>query len=119
MNKKILVIDDEAEIRILLTDYLSARGYDVRTAEDGEAGLALFNQLRPDLVLLDLKMKKMDGDRVCEEIRRVMPEAKVFLVSALQDVALSQRLQNIKFDAFFEKPVKVSQLGQAIQAALA
>ena len=64
-NEKILVVDDDTNICELLRLYLTKEGYQVTTANDGEEGLEKFNQLKPDMVLLDVMMPKMDGLEVC------------------------------------------------------
>ena len=60
-NEKILVVDDDTNICELLRLYLTKEGYQVTVANDGEEGLEKFNQVKPDMVLLDVMMPKMDG----------------------------------------------------------
>jgi len=67
--KRILVVDDEADIRVLIADILEAAGHDVETAADGDEALFLLEQVQPDLILLDLMMPKVDGREVIEAIR--------------------------------------------------
>lgn len=67
---KILVIDDETNIRDLVSVYLRAAGYEVETAENGAEGLERFRTGSPDLVVLDLMLPGMDGREVCREIRK-------------------------------------------------
>ena len=69
-NEKILVVDDDANICELLRLYLTKEGYQVTTAGDGEEGLEKFNQIKPDMVLLDVMMPRMDGLEVCRRIRK-------------------------------------------------
>ena len=68
-NEKILVVDDEKNICELLRLYLVKEGYDVTTAYDGNAALAAFDRVKPDLVLLDVMMPGMDGWEVCRKLR--------------------------------------------------
>ncbi len=67
--KKILVVDDEASIRQILSTRLSMIGYDVITAADGEEALNTFRQAEPDLLVLDVMMPKLDGYGVCQKLR--------------------------------------------------
>ena len=66
---RILVVDDEPQITRVLRTSLSTQGFDVRTANDGEVGLAVFQEWNPDLVITDLSMPKMTGIELCENIR--------------------------------------------------
>ncbi|MDD5750254.1 MAG: response regulator [Candidatus Pacebacteria bacterium] len=68
--KTILILEDETIMLNLLQKQLKADGYDVRAAEDGETGLAMMKEIKPDLVLLDIIMPKKDGFEVLEEKRR-------------------------------------------------
>ena len=69
-NEKILVVDDDANICELLRLYLTKEGYQVTVANDGEEGLEKFNAVKPDMVLLDVMMPRMDGLEVCHRIRK-------------------------------------------------
>lgn len=69
-NEKILVVDDDTNICELLRLYLTKEGYQVTVANDGEEGLEKFNQVKPDMVLLDVMMPRMDGLEVCRRIRK-------------------------------------------------
>ncbi len=64
---KILVVDDEPNIREIVGLYLRGEGYEVLSAADGEEGLELYRRGRPDLVVLDLIMPKLDGLEVCRQ----------------------------------------------------
>ena len=67
--KRILVIEDEPQMRLGLRDNLELEGYEVETAVDGTEGLAKAATFSPDLVLLDVMLPKVDGIDVCREIR--------------------------------------------------
>lgn len=75
MAKKILLIEDEEIILNLLQKKLSQEGYEVSVARDGEAGLKMMRQIKPDLILLDIVMPKMGGFEVMEEMGKE-PELK-------------------------------------------
>ncbi len=68
-QKRVLVVDDEPDVLLLCRVNLEFEGYEVSTAPDGEAGLAACRELRPDVVLLDVMMPKMDGWQVLEAIK--------------------------------------------------
>lgn len=69
MRKKVLVIDDEKSIRDIIGEYLTQEGFEFVEAPDGIRGLEIFRSVGPDLVILDVMMPKMDGWKVCREIR--------------------------------------------------
>lgn len=77
----VLVIDDEDNIRELVTVYFTAAGFDVRQADDGNAGLASFERDTPDLVLLDIMLSGMDGRSLCRRIRETS-QVPIIMLSA-------------------------------------
>jgi DNA-binding response OmpR family regulator len=78
---KILVIDDEAPFRYMVAKILIGAGYEVAMAEDGEHGLAMFHRDRPDLVICDLIMPRLNGLETIAQIRRESPAMKVLAIS--------------------------------------
>ncbi|MDP6455304.1 MAG: response regulator transcription factor [SAR202 cluster bacterium] len=70
MPNKVLVVEDEANLLVALEYNLKSEGYNVFTAEDGETGLALARQEKPDLVILDVMLPNLDGFEVCRILRR-------------------------------------------------
>ena len=68
-KKRILVVDDEQEITMVLRSGLVTHGYEVRVAGEGEAALELFQAWTPDLVVTDLSMPNMNGLRLCQRLR--------------------------------------------------
>ena len=68
-TSNILVVDDEPQITRVLRTVLTSHGYQVRTASEGEAALANFSEWRPELVITDLYMPRMDGLELCRRIR--------------------------------------------------
>ena len=69
-RRHILVVDDEPQITRVLRTALTAHGYDVRVAHDGESALELMKDWHPDLVVTDLAMPNIDGVELCRQIRR-------------------------------------------------
>lgn len=115
---KLLVIDDELDILVMIRDYFSVRGYQVLTAPDGLSGLELLELERPEVVLLDLKMKQMDGDRFILEAKRKNIPSKILVITGYQDEVLRERVEKMGIDAFLEKPVSILELQAKIQALL-
>lgn len=79
--KRILVVDDEAQIRTMLTQMLELEGYTVHTAENGEEGLALVGQHAFDLVITDMIMPVKDGLKFIMELIRDYPDLKILAIS--------------------------------------
>ncbi len=82
MKKKILIVDDEKNIRLLLKEELTDEGYDVVLAEDGAVALRLIREEKPDLVTLDIKMPGEDGLSILRKIRETDYDLPVIICSA-------------------------------------
>jgi two-component system, OmpR family, alkaline phosphatase synthesis response regulator PhoP len=80
MPQKILVVDDEPNLRELVKAILDIEGYDVITAEDGPHGIKAIEEQKPDLVLLDMMMPGMTGREVCERVRKNPKTAKIKII---------------------------------------
>jgi CheY-like chemotaxis protein len=115
---KLLAIDDEPGVLDMVRGHFELRGFEVFTAEDGVEGISLCEKVRPDVILLDLKMKTMDGDRAFPELRRLVPDAKIFVISAYQNEIMQKRLAGLGVDAHFEKPISIISLERIIREAL-
>jgi OmpR family response regulator RpaB len=114
---KILIADDEANIRRILETRLSMAGHDVSAAADGEEALELFRGLEPDLVVLDVMMPKLDGFAVLERIR-AQSEVPVILLTALGDVA--DRITGLQLgaDDYMVKPFSPKELEARIRCVM-
>ena len=87
-KKTILVIDDESDLRYALSAALTDSGFNVLTAADGDEGLKMAFEHKPDLILLDLVMPKLDGYAVLDRLRgdEWGKDANVFLLTVLEDI---------------------------------
>jgi len=84
MSLRIIIVDDLRFMRTIIHDVLESSGFIVAgEAENGIEGVALFEKVKPDLVLLDITMPKMDGITALKEIRKRDPQANVIMCSAL------------------------------------
>jgi two-component system response regulator (stage 0 sporulation protein F) len=117
----ILVIDDNDAERKTIRKVLEGDGHEVREAEDGFVGVALFDQLRPELVICDLKMPGKDGWETMREIRARDPQARLVAISGFlfgyADYAV--RVQGLGIAAAVEKPFGAAYLKRVVRDVLA
>ena len=116
-NEKILVVDDDNNICELLRLYLTKEGYQVTTANDGEEGLEKFNQLKPDMVLLDVMMPKMDGLEVCRRIRK-LGNTPVMMLTAKGETFDKVLGLELGADDYMVKPFDTKEVVARIKAVL-
>lgn len=109
---RILLIDDSATSRAVLKVYLSGLSYELLEAADGEAGLKLARQMRPAVILLDLKMPGMDGLTFCRSLRSdpILRTIPVILISGTRSTLLAQEAVRIGARTFLTKPINDSVL---------
>ena len=115
--KKILVVEDEPEIRTLLYNFLTHEGFDVSLAEDGVEAVSMFAQSNCDLVLLDIMIPKIDGFGVCEVIKK-QSDVPVMFLSALSDDKSQIRGYDLMADDYVTKPFSMPILIRKINALL-
>ncbi|MCC6821305.1 MAG: response regulator, partial [Verrucomicrobia subdivision 3 bacterium] len=110
----VLVVEDEAAIRLLMERILKRSGLRVLLAEQGEEAVALFRQHADEItfVILDFTMPKMDGLRTLAELRQQQPHVKAVLTSGYDVENLNQRYEQEGFEAFIRKPFQVETLMQ-------
>jgi OmpR family response regulator RpaB len=114
---KILIADDEANIRRILETRLSMQGHEVAAAKDGAEALELFRSVEPDVVVLDVMMPELDGFAVLERIR-AQSEVPIILLTALGDVA--DRITGLQLgaDDYMVKPFSPKELEARIRCVL-
>ena len=106
---RILVVEDDDDIRELVDVVLSSAGYEVHTASNGAAALQVVGRARPDLVLLDMRMPIMDGWEFARRYRaRPEPPAPIVVLTAARDAA--ERAQEIDANGYLGKPFNVQEL---------
>ena len=113
MPQKILVVDDDPDILDALTMILESQGYQVVTAHDGIEGLANLKAERPDLMVLDLLMPKMDGWAVCKELQdprwSKYKDIPILILTSVREEASRRRYEletglELDVDDYVEKP---------------
>ena len=117
MNQKILVIDDDQNICEVIRLYLEKEGYEVRLAHDGQAGVAIFKEYSPDLVLLDIMLPGKDGFAVCRELREISPKP-VIMITAKTDKFDTVLGLEMGADDYVTKPFDAKELLARVKAVL-
>lgn len=118
MNKgKILVVDDEASIRQIVEARLNMAGFEVVTAADGEEALAIYGKERPDLIVLDIMMPRMDGLQVCREIRK-QNSVPIIMLTAKGEIPDRINALEMGADDYVTKPFSPRELEARIKAVL-
>ena len=115
MITKILIVEDEIDIREGISEYLSEVGYDVMVAEDGQEGIDLFKSNEFDLVLLDIMLPKINGFGVLSQIREIS-DVPVMMLTAMTDDYSQIMSFNEKADDYITKPFSVVVLHKRIEA---
>ena len=115
MSTKILIVEDEIDIREGISEYLSEVGYDVMVAEDGQEGIDLFKSNEFDLVLLDIMLPKINGFGVLSQIREIS-DVPVMMLTAMTDDYSQIMSFNEKADDYITKPFSVVVLHKRIEA---
>jgi len=118
MRNKILVVDDEPSISMLIEFNLKLAGYDVKCVSDGEAVFDILKTFRPDLIVLDLMLPKMDGIQVCRELRKQSNAVPIVMLTALQDITDKIAGLDTGADDYMTKPFSPQELISRIQAVL-
>lgn len=119
-NKKILVIDDDPDILDAVSVVLKSEKYNVVTAVDGKDGLAKFKSEKPDMVLCDMMMEKVDaGARVAEMIRKEDKNVPIYLLSSVGRAAdLNIDINKQGFNGIMQKPVDPKNLLAEVKKAI-
>ena len=118
MSKTILVVDDAAFMRMMVRDILAREGYVIQEAVNGRDAVEKYDEIRPDLVTMDITMPEMDGLAALKAIRTVHPEARVLMVSAMgQQKLIVEALAEGAID-FLVKPFQPTKVLETVKRCL-
>ena len=115
MSKKILIVEDDGNIRELLRLYLEREGYEITEAENGEEGVAQWRKVNPDMILLDVMMPVMDGWEVCKIIRA---ESKVPIIILTATGETFDKVNGLEMgaDDYIVKPLEMREVVARVRA---
>jgi two-component system, OmpR family, alkaline phosphatase synthesis response regulator PhoP len=118
--KKILIVDDEADILKAVVFRLTKAGYDVITAEDGCSDIDMVKSHRPDLILLDLRLPVKDGFEVCRELKsdENFKGIPIVFLTASAGIKAEGVIENYKADGFIIKPFDAAALIEKVKSLI-
>jgi len=109
-HRRILVVDDDPRACQAVARLLADEGYEASVAADGEEASGLLHSLRPDLVVTDLNMPKLDGRGLLQRVRSVLPGTPVLVMSARGPADAAASIEGLPPADFFAKPVAIDAL---------
>lgn len=117
-NKKILIVDDQYGIRVLLDEVFRKEGYKTFQAANGPQALGIAEKESPDLVILDMKIPGMDGLEILRRIKALNQAIQVIMITAYGELDLIQEAMRLGALTHFTKPFDIDELRQKVEIYL-
>lgn len=118
MKNKVLLVEDEADLTLIVSDTLHEQGYEVLTANDGVEGLEKFKSQRADIVVADVMMPKKDGFAMAKEIKKLSPDVPLLFLTAKNTIDDVEEGFEIGANDYLKKPFELRELIVRIKALL-
>ncbi|WCK54375.1 response regulator [Aneurinibacillus sp. Ricciae_BoGa-3] len=118
-SKKVLVVDDQYGIRVLLFEVFGKEGYQTFQAANGKQALDIVASESPDLVILDMKIPGMDGLEILKEIKKINQSIKVIMMTAYGELDMIKEATELGAVSHFTKPFDIDELRSAVHKQLA
>lgn len=118
MKEKILIVDDQFGIRILLNEVFQKEGYNTFQAANGLQALDIVKKHDPDLVLLDMKIPGMDGIEILKRMKMIDPDIRVIIMTAYGELDMIQEARNLGAITHFAKPFDIDDIREAVRSNL-
>ncbi len=115
---KILVVDDDQDICLLMNRFLSKNGYEVETATSGLEGLKVLKEYKPDLLLTDFKLGDIDGSEVLKKAKAFMPDLPVIVITGYSDIKVAINVMKMGAFDYVTKPLFPDEILLNIRKAL-
>jgi two-component system, response regulator, stage 0 sporulation protein F len=119
MSEKVLIVDDQYGIRILLNEVLQKEGYETYQAANGLQALEIVQENVPDLILLDMKIPGMDGIEILKRVKALYPDMKVIIMTAYGELDMIQEAMDLGAITHFAKPFDIIDIREAVKKYLA
>lgn len=113
-KKRLLIVDDQVGIRILLLEVFATEGYDTFQAANGRAALEIVRNHRPDLVLLDMKIPGMDGLEILKQVKEYDRSIKVIMMTAYGELDMIKEATDLGALMHFTKPFDIDEMRLAV-----
>jgi CheY-like chemotaxis protein len=113
--KRILIADDDQNVRVLFNDVLSEEGYEVTGVASGAEAIREVEKSAPDLLILDIKMPEMHGLEVLERVRRVRKDLPVVICTAYKHMGDDPAVRESDVKAYLVKPVDINELKDTVK----
>lgn len=114
MTGRVLVVDDDCDVVEILREFLSAKGYEVLTANDGAEALRKVKEERPHLILLDIQMPRMDGLEVLRQLRQIDQEVGVIMITGVNEQEIARKAMELGAFDYIMKPLDLPYLEQSL-----
>jgi len=118
MNKKLLIVDDQYGIRMLLDEIFQKEGYETYQAANGQEALEIVKKENPHLVILDMKIPGMDGLEILKHIKQIDEQVKVIIMTAYGELDMIQEAMKLGAITHFAKPFDIEEIKVAVKKEL-
>jgi two-component system, response regulator, stage 0 sporulation protein F len=115
MSEKILIVDDQYGIRILLNEVFQKEGYTTYQAANGYQAIDIVEKHSPDLVLLDMKIPGMDGIEILKRLKAINQEIRVIIMTAYGELDMIQEAKDLGAITHFAKPFDIDEIREAVK----
>ncbi len=115
MHKKLLIVDDQFGIRVLLTEVFEKDGYDTLQASNGKQALKIVEENEPDLILLDMKIPGMDGLEILREIKKMGAKSDVIMMTAYGELEMINEAMDLGALTHFAKPFDIDEVKEKVK----
>ncbi len=115
---KVLIVDDQYGIRVLLYEVFGKEGYETFQAANGREALDIVTKQSPELVILDMKIPGMDGLEILKEIKKIDKEIKVIMMTAYGELDMIKEATELGAITHFTKPFDIDELRLAVRSQL-
>ena len=116
--KKILIVDDEHDVRSMLEEFLTLKKFDVKTAGDGIEALKIFDEFNPDLAIVDIKMPNMDGPTFSKHILEKKASFPIIIITGFAAQYNIEGIKELGIKKILTKPLILETLSEEIQKYL-